>query len=203
MPSPTTTALILVDLQHDFMPGGALGVAHADEVIDVARDLMARHDVVVATQDWHPPDHQSFATEHPGKQPGDQITLHGLTQTLWPVHCVQGTQGAALVPGLDLGELTHVVRKGSDKELDSYSGFYDNGRRQSTGLEAWLRDQGITDLVVMGIATDYCVKFTVLDALAQGFGVEVVVEGCRAVELETGDGERALAQMKHAGALLR
>ena len=192
-------ALVLVDLQYDFMPGGALAVARGDDTVAVARALMPRFDVVVATQDWHPRDHGSFAANHPGTKPGEVIDLHGLPQVLWPVHCVQGTRGAELHDELDRARITSVFRKGSDARVDSYSGFFDNGKRGDTGLAAWLRGRAIDHLVVLGLATDYCVKFTALDARALGFAVTLVADGCRAVELAPGDGERAVAAMRDAG----
>jgi nicotinamidase/pyrazinamidase len=193
-------ALILVDLQHDFMPGGALAVAHGDETIGVANRLLPHFSTVAATQDWHPRDHGSFAVNHPGKQPGEMIDLNGQLQVLWPVHCVQGTRGAELHDGLDRAKVTEVFRKGTDARVDSYSAFFDNGKRKATGLAEWLRERWITRLYVMGLATDYCVKSTVLDARALGFDVWVIEDGCRAVELKPGDGERALAEMRGAGA---
>jgi nicotinamidase/pyrazinamidase len=193
-------ALVLVDLQYDFMPGGALAVARGDETVAVARALAPRFDIVVATQDWHPREHGSFAANHPGTTPGQVIDLNGLSQVLWPVHCVQGTRGAELHDQLDRAHITAVFRKGSDPSVDSYSGFFDNGKRTDTGLAAWLRARQIDRLVVLGLATDYCVKFTALDARALGFAVTLVADGCRAVELALGDGERAIAAMRDAGA---
>ena len=192
-------ALVLVDLQYDFMPGGALAVARGDETVAIARELMPRFDDVVATQDWHPRDHGSFAANHPGRHAGEVIDLHGLAQVLWPVHCVQGTRGAELHDALDRTRITSVFRKGSDPRVDSYSGFFDNGKRGDTGLAAWLRARSIDHVYVMGLATDYCVKFTALDARALGFAVSLVADGCRAVELAPGDGERAIAAMRAAG----
>jgi nicotinamidase/pyrazinamidase len=194
------SALVLVDLQYDFCPGGALQVARGDETIDVANREIPKHEVVVATQDWHPRDHGSFAANHPGTQPYQLIDLHGLQQVLWPVHCVQHTRGAELHDRLDRSQIDCVFPKGTDPTVDSYSGFWDNGKRKSTGMADWLRAQGVTDLAVLGLATDYCVKFTVLDAIAEGFRVTLVADGCRAVDLAAGDGERAVAAMRDAGA---
>ncbi len=193
-------ALVLVDLQYDFCPGGALAVPRGDETVAVARRLMRHFKTIVATQDWHPPDHASFAANHPGKKPGEVIDLDGLSQVLWPVHCVQGTPGAELHAELERGRITGVFRKGEDPRLDSYSGFFDNGHRKATGLGDWLQERGVRQLYVLGLATDYCVKFTVLDALELGFDVWVIEDGCRAVELKPGDGERALSQMRGYGA---
>jgi nicotinamidase/pyrazinamidase len=192
-------ALLLIDLQYDFCPGGALAVAHGDETIAVANRVMPAFSTVVATQDWHPPEHKSFAANHPGKQPYEQIDLDGLPQVLWPAHCVQGTRGAELHEALDKPRITEVFRKGTDPSIDSYSGFFDNGHRKSTGLGDWLRARGVDDVVIQGLATDYCVKFTSLDARKLGFTVTVVRDGCRAVELARGDSDRAFAEMQRAG----
>ncbi|MCB1227990.1 MAG: bifunctional nicotinamidase/pyrazinamidase [Verrucomicrobiales bacterium] len=192
--------LLLIDLQNDFMPGGALAVPGGDEVIPVVNALMPQFERVVATQDWHPTDHGSFAANHPGREVYEQIDLNGLPQTLWPVHCVQNTGGALFAPGLDTRRIERVFPKGTDRGIDSYSGFYDNGHRASTGLGAWLRERGVTALTVAGVATDYCVKFTVLDALSEGFEVELLAAGCRGVNLQAGDAEKALEEMATAGA---
>ncbi|MDH3590241.1 MAG: bifunctional nicotinamidase/pyrazinamidase [Planctomycetota bacterium] len=193
------TALILVDLQNDFMPGGALAVREGDLVVAVANRLMPDYDHVVASQDWHPPDHLSFAVNHPGAEPGQKIELGGLPQVLWPVHCVQRSRGARLHADLDLSGLDFVVRKGMDRGIDSYSAFFDNGQRSATGLEPWLKERGIDAVDVMGLATDYCVKFTALDARRLGFAVRVITEGCRGVDLSPGDVEGALAELRDAG----
>jgi nicotinamidase/pyrazinamidase len=192
-------ALILVDLQNDFCPGGALEVSRGDEVIAVANQLARRFELVVATQDWHPPDHGSFATQHPGKQPYELVDLHGLTQVLWPVHCVQGSAGAAFVTGLDAAATAVVFQKGTDPTVDSYSGFFDNGRRKATGLGDFLRGRGVEQVYVMGLATDYCVKFTALDAVSEGFDTFLIEDGCRGVELNAGDCDAAVAEMRAAG----
>lgn len=195
-------ALILVDLQNDFMPGGALPVPDGDAVVPVANALSPLFSLVVATQDWHPRGHASFASSHPGKSPGDVATLGNVEQVLWPDHCVQSTPGASFHSGLDVVPIGHVVRKGADPRIDSYSAFFDNDHASSTGLDAFLRSHGVSELVVLGLATDYCVKATVLDALGLGFGVTVVRDGCRAVDVAPGDGERAFAAMSAGGARL-
>ncbi len=192
-------ALILVDIQNDFCPGGALAVADGDDVVPVANALARRFDLVVATQDWHPRDHGSFAANHPGTEPGQVIDLNGLDQVLWPVHCVQESDGAAFHADLDASQVTEVFRKGTDPGIDSYSGFYDNGHRKATGLADYLRDKGVDTVYVLGLATDYCVKFTALDAISEGFDTFLVEDGCRGVELQPGDAERAIDQMREAG----
>ena len=195
-------ALIIVDLQPDFLPGGALAVPEGDAVVPVVMQLMARFDVVVATQDWHPANHGSFAANHAERSPGEVIELHGLSQILWPVHCVQGMPGAAFVPELAAreGELSAVFRKGQDPSVDSYSGFFDNGKRQDTGLAAWLREQGVGSVAVCGLALDYCVKFTALDALELGFETTLIPDATRAVNLSPTDGDKAIAELREAGA---
>lgn len=194
-------ALVLVDLQYDFMPGGALAVAHGDEVVPVAQRLIPQVETVVATQDWHPRDHRSFAANNPGAAVGELRDLHGLSQVMWPAHCVQGTRGAELHEDLD--GITQVFQKGTNPDIDSYSGFFDNGHKKATGLDGWLREQGIVELTVLGLATDYCVKYTVLDALHLGLAVTLIAGGCRAVNLAPGDGERAIEEMRAAGAIIR
>ena len=191
--------LILVDIQNDFLPGGALAVPRGDEVVPVANRLQPRFDLVVATQDWHPERHGSFASTRPGRKPGDVAELAGLPQVLWPDHCVQGTAGAAFAPGLEMNRVEAIVRKGTDPAIDSYSGFFDNGHRKSTGLGDYLKGRGATDVYVLGLATDYCVKFTALDALRLGFHVFLVEDGSRGVELRAGDVARAVEEMRKAG----
>ena len=194
------TALLLVDIQNDFLPGGALAVPEGDRVVPVANRLMPRFDHVVASQDWHPPHHLSFAAEHEGFEAFQVTDLDGLEQILWPVHCVQGSPGASFASALDVAGIDHVVRKGEDARIDSYSAFYDNGHRQATGLTEHLRNHGISELVVLGLAADVCVKFTVLDALAAGFGVTLVSDGIRGVDMQPGDTRAAIEAMRAAGA---
>ncbi|MCY3023606.1 MAG: bifunctional nicotinamidase/pyrazinamidase [Planctomycetota bacterium] len=192
-------ALILVDLQNDFMPGGALPVTEGDQVVPLANKLQRRFDLVVATQDWHPANHGSFAASYAGKKPGDAIALNGLPQVLWPVHCVQNTQGAAFHGALETARIAQVFRKGTDAGVDSYSGFFDNGRRQATGLSDYLKARGVEEVYVCGLATDYCVRFTALDAESLGFRTRLVADACRGVELKPGDVARAIEEMRKAG----
>jgi nicotinamidase/pyrazinamidase len=193
-------ALILVDLQTDFCPGGALAVPEGDQVIPAANRLQPRFPLVVATQDWHPADHASFAANHPGRRPGDVVTIAGLEQVLWPVHCVADTPGAALHPGLDRSRIAHVVHKGVDREWDSYSAFFDNARRRATGLAEYLRAQGVDEVYLCGLATDYCVKFSALDAIDEGFRTHVIADACRGIDLHPGDVARAFEEMRATGA---
>lgn len=192
-------ALVLVDIQNDFLPGGALAVPNGDEVIAVANRIQGQFDLVVATQDWHPADHGSFAANHEGKQPGEVVQLGGLEQILWPVHCIQESHGAEFASDLDRSHVTKTFPKGMDKAIDSYSGFFDNGQRRSTGLGDFLKDQEVTDVFVMGLATDYCVKFTALDARKLGFQTHLVEDGCRGVNLNPGDVDNAIAEMRESG----
>jgi nicotinamidase/pyrazinamidase len=195
-------ALILVDIQNDFLPGGALAVPHGDEVVPVANRLMPQYDLVVATQDWHPADHQSFASQHRGRSIGEVIQVDGLQQILWPDHCVQNTPGAELAAQLNVDGIQFVVQKGTDRLTDSYSGFFDNQRRKATGLADLLRQHQVTEVDVMGLATDYCVKFTALDAVDLGFKTRVIVDGVRGVDLTPGDCQNAIAEMRARGITL-
>ena len=192
-------ALVIVDIQNDFLPGGALAVPEGDRVIPVINRIVGRFEVVVATQDWHPPEHCSFAANHPGAEVGQVIEVDGLEQILWPVHCVQNTPGAALAEGLDTSRVEKVFYKGTDPRIDSYSALYDNAHRRSTGLAEYLKGRGVTDLYLAGLATDYCVKFSALDAVADGFRTYVIIDACRAVELNLGDARRAVEEMRRAG----
>lgn len=198
----TASALILVDIQYDFIPGGALAVAEGHTVVPTANRVQPGFGLVVATQDWHPPDHGSFASNHPGKQPGEMTELGGLPQVLWPDHCVQGTRGAEFHEALDLSRVARIFRKGTDPEIDSYSGFFDNGHRKSTGLGDYLREQGISEVYVMGLATDYCVRWTALDAISLGFRTHLIEDGSRGVELNPGDVVAAVEEVRNAGGII-
>lgn len=192
-------ALLLIDIQNDFMPFGALPVAGGDEVVAVANALAPYFEFVVATQDWHPPDHGSLASNHANATAGDVVTLGGVEQVLWPDHCVQNSPGASFHSALDVARIDEVIRKGTDPGIDSYSGFFDNGHLRETGLRSLLESRGVTDLWLMGLATDFCVKYTALDGVTAGFDVTVVRDGVRAVDRSHGDGEAALAEMNAAG----
>jgi nicotinamidase/pyrazinamidase len=192
-------ALILVDIQNDFVPAGALAVPEGDEIVPICNRLSSAFDLVVATQDWHPADHGSFAASHPGHKVGEVIDLNGLPQILWPVHCVQNTPGAAFVTGLDVSRVERVFQKGTDAAIDSYSGFFDNGHRKATGLGEYLKQRGITDVYVCGLATDYCVKFTALDAQSLGFNTSLIQDASRGVNVRPGDVDAAVEEMRRAG----
>lgn len=195
-------ALLLVDVQNDFLPGGSLAVAEGDQIVPVINDCIDRFDVVVATKDWHPAEHESFASQHFGSEVGDQVDLHGLPQILWPDHCVQHSAGSEFAAELDAAAIDHVIYKGDDPQVDSYSGFFDNDRRHATGLHAWLQAKGVTAVYVAGLATDYCVKFTALDAIDLGYQVYLITDACRGVNLQSGDVTAALKQMEASGVVL-
>lgn len=192
-------ALLIIDVQNDFVPGGSLAVRKGDEVVPVANRLMPLCDVVVATQDWHPRDHVSFATSHPGHAVGDVIECHGISQILWPVHCVQNSKGAELVEGLDRSRITHLIKKGTHKDIDSYSAFFDNGRLASTDLEQFLNQHKVGRVACLGLTTEYCVKSSALDARSLGFDVTLIEDGCRGVNLKPDDCDKALDEMRRAG----
>jgi nicotinamidase/pyrazinamidase len=186
-------------VQYDFVPGGALAVPKGDEVVPVINRLAAGFSNVVLTQDWHPRDHVSFATAHPGRPPFATIRLPYGEQVLWPPHCVQGTHGAELHAGLDIGQAQLIIRKGHQRDIDSYSAFLEADRKTTTGLAGYLRERGLTDLYVCGLATDFCVAWTALDGRAAGFDVTVIEDACRAIDL--GDSlAKAWGQMTSAGA---
>ena len=192
-------ALILVDIQTDFLPGGTLAVPDGDAIIPVVNALQAKFPLVVATQDWHPANHGSFAVNHAGKNVFEQIVLKGLPQTLWPAHCAQGTPGAELATGLQQERIAKIFPKGTDAGIDSYSGLFDNGHRKSTGLGEWLKEKGVTEVFVCGLATDYCVKFTALDAAQLGFTTHFIEDASRGVNLQPDDVKNAVAEMNRAG----
>ena len=177
-------ALLLIDVQNDFLPGGQLAVPAGDEIIPLVNSMQEQFELVVATQDWHPAGHQSFASSHAGRSQFEQIDLHGLPQVLWPDHCTQASYGAALAPTLQTERIEAIFRKGMNPEIDSYSAFFDNGHRKSTGLADYLRGRGVTEVVVAGLAADYCVYYSALDALAAGFATTVVTDATRAISAQ-------------------
>ncbi len=192
------TVLIIVDAQYGFMPGGGLAVADGDAVVPVINRIAPRFANVVLTQDWHPADHISFAANHPGRAPFETITLPYGEQVLWPTHCVQGTHDAALHDELRVPQAQLIIRKGFHRDVDSYSAFMEADRRTSTGLAAYLKARGITKLYLCGLATDYCVAWSALDARAAGFEATVIEDACRAIDLN-GSLEKAWADMAAAG----
>lgn len=192
-------ALLLIDIQNDFIPGGALAVRGGDEIIPVVNRLQKHFPLIVATQDWHPINHGSFAANHIEKKEGEVIDLHGLAQILWPIHCVQNTKGAEFVDALDMSQVDTIFYKGTDPEIDSYSGFFDNGRRKATGLGDYLTQKGVKDVYIVGLATDYCVKFSALDAHSLGFTTYIIEDACRGVNLQDGDVKKAVAELEEKG----
>lgn len=176
-------ALIVVDIQNDFCPGGALAVTGGDEIVPLVNGMIAGFDHLVLTQDWHPAGHSSFASSHPGRQPFETIDMPYGPQTLWPDHCVQGSDGATFHADLDLTKAELVIRKGFRRGIDSYSAFFENDHATPTGLAGYLRERGITDLTFVGLATDYCVAYSALDAVRTGFSATVRLDACRAIDL--------------------
>lgn len=191
-------ALLLIDIQNDFLPGGSLAVPAGEEILPLVNALQPQFELVVATQDWHPARHQSFASQHAGRQPFEQIDLHGLPQTLWPDHCVQTTPGAEFSPALDQHRIEAIFRKGTNPEIDSYSGFFDNGHRKSTGLADYLRGRGVNEIHLCGLAADFCVNFSALDALQEGFTVVFREEATRAIS--AAGYEQARQELQRRGA---
>lgn len=195
-------ALVIVDMQNDFMPWGTLPVAEGDKIISLINQLQLHFDLVVATQDWHPANHASFAINHTNKKPGEQIELNGLPQTLWPSHCVQNTQGAKLVSNLETSHVNKIFHKGTDPDIDSYSGFFDNGHRKSTGLGEYLTQAHTKEIYLAGVATEYCVKYSALDAISLGFKTYVIADACQGVNLHINDVDEALFEMQQAGVII-
>lgn len=174
-------ALIIVDIQNDFVAGGSLEVPFGEQIIPLVNELSEKFDLVVATQDWHPPTHKSFASNHKGKKPFEKIVMEGLEQVLWPDHCVQGSHGAEFHHDLALKRVEAIFRKGMDPAIDSYSGFYDNGHKKSTGLAGYLKERGAQSVYLCGLAGDYCVYFTAKDALGAGFNTCVIEDATRSI----------------------
>jgi nicotinamidase/pyrazinamidase len=199
--------LILVDIQNDFVPGGKLPVPLGNEIITLVNELQDSFELVVATQDWHPPDHKSFASQHTGKKLFEVISLHGLDQVLWPDHCVQGSNGAQFHNDLHMNKVEAVFRKGMNPDIDSYSGFFDNGYKKSTGLAGYLRERAVKKVYVCGLAADYCVAFTAKDALKENFETYIIEDATRAIdpigyskikdELITSGGQYIQSKMLH------
>ena len=178
------TALLIIDMQNDFLPGGSLAVASGDEIIPIINQLQSAYDLVVATQDWHPADHGSFASQHPGRKVFEMAELAGLPQVLWPDHCVQGSYGSDFSADLEQNRITAIFRKGMDPQIDSYSAFFDNGHKKGTGMEGYLKGLGIEEVHLCGLAADYCVYYSAMDALSLGFKVAIINQATRAISLE-------------------
>ena len=194
-------ALIVIDVQNDFCPGGALAVTEGDAVVPVANRLMQRFDHVVLTQDWHPADHSSFAANNPGNDPFSLIDMPYGPQVLWPVHCVQGTAGAAFHKDLETDRANLIIRKGYRSEIDSYSAFFENDHATTTGLAGYLRERAVEHHVMVGLATDFCVRFSAVDAVKLGFRVTLLEDGCRAIDLD-GSLAAARAELSENGVIV-
>jgi len=195
---PATDALIVVDVQNDFCPGGALAVTGGHEVVPLINALMDDFQTVVLTQDWHPLHHSSFADNHPDAAPFDSVEMSYGSQILWPAHCVQGQHGAEFHPDLRTDTAHAVIRKGHHAQIDSYSAFFENDRTTSTGLTEWLRAQGVDRVVIAGLAADFCVAYSALDAISEGFDVEVRLDASRGIDLD-GSMDRMTRLMRDAG----
>lgn len=194
-------ALIIVDIQYDFLPGGSLAVSKGDEIIPIINQIQTDYDLIVATQDWHPANHQSFASQHPDKNAFDLIELDGLEQVLWPDHCVQESRGAQLSEALDSRRIEAIFRKGSNPRIDSYSGFFDNGKKKNTGLTGYLKDRQVTEVHVCGLAADFCVYYTAMDALSEGFSSAIISKAAKAID-KGGLIEKKNVFVKQGGLLL-
>ncbi len=190
--------LLMVDIQNDFLPTGALPVTEGDQIIPLVNRIQPEFELIVATQDWHPENHKSFAVHH-SKNPGEVIMLNRIEQVLWPVHCVQQSKGAELASGLETEKIDRIFQKGTNPEIDSYSGFFDNDHKSDTGLADYLNEKGVTELFVVGLALDYCVKYTALDALQCGFNTTLIVDGTRGVNIDPNDSVKAVKDMGLAG----
>ena len=192
------TALIVVDVQNDFCPGGALAVAGGDDIVPVINTMIPNYGACVLTQDWHPRDHTSFASQHNGKAPFDMVQVAYGDQVLWPDHCVQGSAGAAFHEGLNTNAADLVIRKGFRRDIDSYSAFFENDQTTATGLDGYLRTRGISSVVLTGLATDFCVFYSAMDAVKLGFEVHLAISACRGIDMDGSLGD-ALAKMRAAG----
>lgn len=193
------TALIIIDMQNDFMPGGVLAVPNGNEIIDLINQLQLKFDLVIATQDWHPAIHKSFATNHANQKPFNIIDLNGLSQTLWPAHCVQNTSGAELVNNLNKTKIQKIIHKGTNPNIDSYSAFFDNAHLQKTDLDDYLKLHKINTVYIAGVATDYCAKFSALDAIKLGYKAYLLEDACKGINLQPDDIKNALDEMREVG----
>lgn len=191
-------ALLLVDVQNDFLPGGALAISEAERIIPIINAIIPLFDLVLATKDWHPAQHISFASKH-GKSPGDVVEIEGVRQELWPDHCIQGTWGAEFAPTLNTEKIEKVFYKGTDPLIDSYSAFYDNAHKRETGLAEYLKKAGVEEIYFAGLATDYCVKYSALDAAFIGLKTHVVINACQGIDLPSGSIKNAICEMQTAG----
>jgi nicotinamidase/pyrazinamidase len=195
----TKTALIILDVQNDFCPNGALPISEGHLVVPVINSIAGAYNTIVATQDWHPRGHVSFASAHPGKKVFEQIVLDGTDQTLWPDHCVAGTDGASLHPGLDTSAIDCIIRKGTNPLVDSYSAFLENDKKTETGLSGYLTARSIKHVFICGLATDFCVYYSAMDAVHFGFAVSVIIDACRGINIPAGSIDTVISDMKKHG----
>jgi len=191
--------LLIIDVQNDFCPGGKLAVPDGDSVVPIINSLIPKFDAIIQTQDWHPRGHHSFASSHEGKEPYDTVEMDYGTQVLWPDHCVQGTHGSEFHPDLNTTKTEVIIRKGFRKEIDSYSTFYENDQKTPTGLTGYLRERGISEIYTAGLATDFCVKWSVIDGLKENFKVHIIEDAVKGIDID-GSVEQAWKEMKNAGA---
>lgn len=196
MKAHSARVLLIIDVQNDFCPGGSLAVNDGDRVVPVINRCGRFFDRVIATQDWHPQNHVSFASSHPGKKIHEVVNVNGVEQVLWPQHCVQGTRGADFHPALDTENVSLVLRKGTNPNIDSYSAFRENDKKTITGLDGYLRGLSISDIYLSGLATDYCVFYSALDAVSLGFNTHLIIDACRGVDIPAGNLERSVRVMK-------
>ena len=190
-------ALIIIDVQNDFLPGGSLEVKDGDKIITLINKIMDNYGHIIATKDWHPLNHVSFASNHPGKNIGDVVKVNNLDQILWPEHCIQKSKGSDFPLNLDFKAINKIIYKGTNSQIDSYSGFYDNGKIRSTGLSNYLKVNNVTSIDYVGLVTEYCVKFTVFDSIEEGFKSRVILKGIQVINLE--ESKKALKEMKSKG----
>jgi len=191
--------LLIIDVQNDFCPGGKLAVPDGDSVVPIINSLIPKFDSIIQTQDWHPRGHHSFASSHEGKEPYDTVEMDYGTQVLWPDHCVQGTHGSEFHPDLNTTKTEVIIRKGFRKEIDSYSTFYENDQKTPTGLTGYLRERGISEIYTAGLATDFCVKWSVIDGLKENFNVHIIEDAVKGIDID-GSVEQAWKEMREAGA---
>jgi nicotinamidase/pyrazinamidase len=196
------TALLIVDVQHDFVAGGALEVKNGDTIIHTINKLQDKFDLIVATQDWHPENHKSFASQHKKKKVGDLIKLNGIEQFLWPDHCIENTFGSELVLELNQSKIEKIIQKGNNPEIDSYSGFFENDKKTKTELDEYLLGKDVDTVYICGLATDYCVKYTAIDAAKLGYETYLIEDACKGVNINPDDSEKAISEMKKVGVIV-
>jgi len=196
-------ALLVVDIQNDFCPGGALVVKDGDKIVPVVNKIMGKFDIVVATQDWHPRIQVSFASNHKGKNAYDEISVNGIMQTLWPDHCVAGTYGADFHRGINTEEFNLILRKGTNPKIDSYSAFLENDKKTETGLHGYLKVLNVSEVYICGLATDYCVYYTAMDSVKYGFHTFVILDACKGIDIPEDSINKSINSMKDNGIIIK